>query len=186
MLSIIIVVFFSIAILLADPLQTTPSRLLANTSFNELFTIQPTLNITTTNITSSFIGCFYQSDPPTLFPTTESDCEAALDAWVSGQDLYEPRVFSRMSYYVVQNITLPLVRQYGTCVIHLDVRAESDEDTMSLADVYAGIMGPDGLVKRCLGPSSPHPLGGMMNLGPKRKLLAQISGRTMQMDGNVS
>ena len=186
MLSIITVFLCGIAALLANALQTTPSQLLANTSFNELFTIPPTLNITTTNITSPFIGCFYQSDPPTLLPTTETDCEGALDAWVSGQDLHEPRVFSRMSFYLVQNIKLPLVRQYGTCVIQLDVHADSDEDMMSLADVYAGIMGPDGLVKRCLGLQSPDQLGGMMALGPKRKLLALISGREMQMDGEVS
>ena len=180
MLSIIIVFLFNIAALLANPLQTTPSRLLTNISFNELLTIQPTLNITTTNITSpNFIGCFYQSDPPTRLPTTKSDCETALDAWVSGQDLYELRVFSRVSYHLTQDITLPLVRQYGTCVIDLDVQSEHDEVTMSLADVYAGILGPHGLVKRCLGLENPDPLGGIMSLGLERKLLALISGREM-------
>lgn len=187
MLSIIIVLLFRISALLAHPFQITPSQLLTNTSFNELFTLQPTLNITTTNVTSpSFIGCFYQSNPPTLLTTTETDCEGALDAWVSGQELYEPRVFSRRSYYLVQDVKLPLVRQYGTCVIQLDVQSENDEDMMSLADVYAGIMGPDGLVKRCLGLENPEPLGGMMSLGPKRKLLAVISGREMRMGGEAS
>ena len=57
------------------------------------------------------------------------------------------------------------------------MESEHDEDTMSLADLYAGIMGPDGLVKRCLGLENPEPLGGMMSLGPKMKLLALISGR---------
>ena len=63
---------------------------------------------------------------------------------------------------------------------------ENDEDTMSLADVYAGIMGPGGLVKRCLGLEIPEPLGGMMSLGPKGKLLALISGREMRMGGDAS
>lgn len=180
MLSTIIVFLFNIAALLANPLQNTPSRLLTNTSFNRLFTLHPTLNVTTTNITApEFIGCFYQSNPPTLLPTTESDCEAALDAWVSGQDLYVPRVFSRIRYHRVQDVTLPLILQYGTCVIQLDMQGGDDEDTMSLADVYAGIMGPDGLVKRCLGLENPDALGGVMSLGPKMELLALISGREM-------
>ena len=187
MLSTIIVLLFTISAPLAHPLQITPSQLLTNTSFSELFTIQPTLNITTTNVTSpSFIGCFYQSNPPILLATTETDCEGALDEWVSGQDLYESRLFSRRSYYLVHDIKLPLVRQYGTCVIQLDVQSEDEEEMMSLEDVYTGIMGPDGLVKRCLGLQNPEQLGGMMTLGPKRKLLAVISGREMRMGGESS
>ena len=82
-----------------------------------------------------------------------------------------------MSNSRVRDVRLPLIRQHGTCVIQLDVQREHDEDTMSLADVYAEIMGPDGLVKRCLGLENPEPLGGMMSLGPKMELLALISGR---------
>lgn len=59
------------------------------------------------------------------------------------------------------------------------MQSEHDEVTMSLADVYAGILGPHGLVKRCLGLENPDPLGGIMSLGPERKLLALISGREM-------
>ena len=186
MLSIITVFLCGIAALLANALQTTPSQLLANTSFNELFTIQRTLNITATTTTARRTGCFYHSDPPVFYPTTKSDCEAVLDAWVSGRDLYEPRLFSRKSSYLVKDIKVPLVRQYGTCNLELDMLAEGATDTMSLADVYAGIIGPDGPVKRCVGLQSSDRLGGGMFVGLKGKLLATISGMRVRMDGELS
>ena len=64
------------------------------------------------------------------------------------------------------------------------MQGENNEDTMSLADVYAGIMGPDGLVKRCLGLENPDALGGMMSVGPNRKLLVLING--MEIGGEAS
>ncbi len=62
--------------------------------------------------------------------------------------------------------------------------SEYEEDTMSLAEVYAGIMGPDGLVKRCLGVESP--LGGMMRLGPRRLMFVVVRGRGQLGDGEES
>ena len=64
------------------------------------------------------------------------------------------------------------------------MQSQYDEDTMSLAEVYAGIMGPDGLVKRCLGMESPF--GGMMKLGPRRLLFVVVKGRGRREGGEAS
>lgn len=53
---------------------------------------------------------------------------------------------------------------------------EGDGDTLTLAEVYAEVMGPDGVVKGCLGPGRPPSLGGRMSLGPKELLKVMITG----------
>ncbi len=51
-----------------------------------------------------------------------------------------------------------------------------DEDRLTLAEVYAQVMGPDGVVKGCLGPGRPPSLGGRMSLGPRELLKVMVTG----------
>ena len=57
---------------------------------------------------------------------------------------------------------------------------DDDEEVVSLADIYANVLGPDGLAKTCLGQLLPKALGGRMLLGPRNLLSVTISGVTIQ------
>ena len=51
--------------------------------------------------------------------------------------------------------------------------------TLTYAEIYAELMGPDGVLKECLGPSVPavDALGGQTVLGPRHLLIADVTGK---------
>lgn len=53
---------------------------------------------------------------------------------------------------------------------------EDDEDTLTLAEIYAELLGPDGLMKQCLGQVRSPAIGGRMSLGAKGLLKAVVTG----------
>ncbi len=53
---------------------------------------------------------------------------------------------------------------------------ELDEDVLTLAEVYAELMGPDGVMKRCLGQVRSPAIGGRMVLGRKGLLKVVVTG----------
>lgn len=57
---------------------------------------------------------------------------------------------------------------------------ENDEDTLTLGQLYGEAMGPDGLVKNCLGQKRLPAVGGRMTLGPKKLLRVVITGREIR------
>ena len=65
----------------------------------------------------------------------------------------------------------------GTCLFAMDMLNASDEDTLTMAEVYAEVVGPDGLIKQCLGQVRQPAIGGRMSLGPKNLLKVMITGR---------
>ena len=163
--------------ILANPLNLTPPQ-----SLNlALFAAAAAAPVTTpkTNITgtlSSEIGCFKPTKIPPFRPTNKQDCEAALDAWVRGQSLIQPRKFSR-NPIEIDGVALPLGIDSGSCTLIADVLGEGDEDVLTLAEVYAELMGPDGLLKNCLGQVRRPPIGGRMSLGGKNVLKVVVTGK---------
>ena len=54
---------------------------------------------------------------------------------------------------------------------------EDNEDVLTMAEVYAEVVGPDGLIKQCLGQRRLPAIGGRMTLGPKSLLRVMITGK---------
>ena len=157
------------------PLQIIPSLSLPNTSFDEIITT-PIKPANSTTVLSTLLSCFAQSNPPSIFPTNKNDCETALDNWVRGNDLAEPHIFSREPSYHLQDVQLPLLREFGTCAMYLNTVSPGVEDTLTLAEIYAEVLGPDGLAKQCLAPKRQPALGGTMKMGPRKVVFAVITG----------
>ena len=110
------------------------------------------------------------------FTTTKSDCERALDKMVMGKSLIEPRSFS---YRRGVTDRLPLDAEYASCSIGLMMSNLQDRITMTYAEIYAELLGPDGLLKECLGSSvsAADALGGQTAFGPQNKLIVDVAGR---------
>lgn len=53
---------------------------------------------------------------------------------------------------------------------------EDDEDTLTLAEIYAELLGPDGVMKQCLGQTRSPAIGGRMSFGTKGLLKAVVTG----------
>lgn len=112
-----------------------------------------------------------------VFTTTKSDCERALDELVKSKSLTEPRIFSYRGRGVTDR--LPLEAEYGSCTVVLMMFDLDKRLTMTYAEIYAELLGPNGLLKECLGPSVPavDALGGQTVLGPLNMLIADVTGR---------
>lgn len=112
-----------------------------------------------------------------LFTTTKSDCEQALDKLVDGKSLIEIRSFG----YTGRGLTdrLPLQADYGSCTIALMMFDLDKRLAMTYAEIYAELLGPEGVLKECLGPTVPavDALGGQTVLGPRNMLIADVTGR---------
>lgn len=112
-----------------------------------------------------------------LFTTTKSDCERALDKLVDGKPLIEIRSFG----YQGRGLTdrLPLEADYETCTIALMMFDLDIRLTMTYAEIYAELLGPEGVLKECLGPAVPavDALGGQTVLGPRNMMIADVTGR---------
>lgn len=90
--------------------------------------------------------------------------------------MVEPRSFS----YQVRGVTdrLPLQAEYGSCSISLMMFDLDQRLTITYAEIYAELLGPDGVLKECLGPDVPaeDALGGQTVLGPRNMLIADVTG----------
>lgn len=53
---------------------------------------------------------------------------------------------------------------------------EDDEETMTLGEIYAEVLGPDGVIKQCLGQVRAPAIGGRMVLGAKGLLRVVVTG----------
>lgn len=112
------------------------------------------------------------------FPATKSDCERALDTLVKGKSLLELHHFG---YNKGPRITdrLPLKAEYGNCAITLLTFDLDTSIIMTYAEIYAELLGPDGVLKECLGPAIPtaQALGGQTAIGPRNLLIADVAGQ---------
>lgn len=53
---------------------------------------------------------------------------------------------------------------------------EEEEDVMTLAEVYAAVLGPDGVMKQCLGQVKRPAIGGRMTVGSKGLVTVVVEG----------
>ena len=60
--------------------------------------------------------------------------------------------------------------------MYLNTVSPGDEDTLTLAEIYAEVLGPDGLAKQCLAPRRQPALGGTIKMGPRKVIFAVITG----------
>lgn len=155
--------------------------------------LQPNL-LTTPNISSLASGrrfssnatglttyndCFDSSSGHDII-TTKSDCEKALDTLVDGKSLVELHSFG----YEGRGITdrLPVEAEYGTCSIAFLTFDMHTRITLTYAEIYAELLGPDGLLKGCLGPHVPagEALGGQTSMGPSNLLVVDVTGQPIR------
>lgn len=112
------------------------------------------------------------------FPASKSDCERALDTLVKGKSLLE---LHRFGYDKGPRITdqLPIKAEYGNCAIALLTFDLDTSIIMTYAEIYAELLGPDGVLKECLGPGIPtaQALGGQTAIGPRNLLIVDVSGQ---------
>lgn len=58
----------------------------------------------------------------------------------------------------------------------MNVVDEEGEDVLTLAEVYAELLGPDGVMKNCLGQVRRPAIGGRMALGTKGVVRVVVTG----------
>ena len=68
----------------------------------------------------------------------------------------------------------------------MNVINENDEDTLTLAEIYAELLGPDGVIKQCLGQVRSPAIGGRMSLGEKGLVKIVVTGRHVEGVGAKS
>ena len=133
-----------------------------------------TSNLNATRLTT-YNSCFDGSEGQNI-PVTKSDCERALDKLVKGKSLVETHSFG----YVGRRITdhLPVKAEYRSCSITLMTFDLEARITITYAEIYSELLGPDGVLKECLGPSVPAKMafGGQTSIGPHNMLVADVSG----------
>lgn len=168
-----LLLFFSLLLplVIANPFAPAPAQLL---DLNPL-TFAP-FN-TSTNLGVQ-IGCFKQTRTSSFIATNKVSCEAALDAWVRGKSLLVPRTFSRNPSAILtpDDVRLPVQWVSGSCTVIVTILDEDDEETMTLGEIYAEVLGPDGVIKQCLGQVRAPAIGGRMVLGAKGLLRVVVTG----------
>lgn len=132
-----------------------------------------TSNINATRLTTHN-ACFDGSEGNS--PATKSDCERALDTLVRGKSLLEPHYFGYQGRRITDH--LPVNAEYGSCSITLMTFDLDSRITMTYAEIYSELLGPDGVLKECLGPGVPakKAFGGQTSMGPQDMLVADVSG----------
>ena len=95
---------------------------------------------------------------------------------VAGKPLLQVRSFGYPRTGVTDR--LPLLADYGTCSVGIMMFDLNKRIKMTYAEIYAELLGPEGLLKECLGPKVPaeDALGGQTVLGPQNMLIADITG----------
>ena len=134
-------------------------------------------NLNATRLTT-YNACFDGSDG--ALPATLSDCERALDTLVKGKSLVEPHSFGYQASRLTDH--LPVTAGYGSCSITLMTFDLQSRITITYAEIYSELLGPDGVMKECLGPSVPaeKAFGGQTSIGPESMLVADVSGLPLQ------
>ena len=151
---------------LANPFQLNLPQQISNVS-----TIaKPDLN---TTIPRAEFECF-QPGPGDL-PTTKDDCEQALDDFVGGKSMTEDHIFA---YTGRRTDTLPLQQSFDSCRIDFMFLDLEDQCIINLAEIYAELLGPDGVIKQCLSvsPRAIH-VGGQAFLGRDSNLIVRVAGQ---------
>lgn len=128
------------------------------------------------NATINNPDCFLPTRIPPFISTTRVECELALDRFVRGQSLSTPLTFSRNPRVPAEAVLLPVQIESNSCHFFMDVLNANDEDTLTRAEIYAEMTGPDGVIQNCLGQVRMPAIGGRMTLGPKRVLKAIVTG----------
>lgn len=77
---------------------------------------------------------------------------------------------------MLDDVLLPFQKVSGSCMIYADVANDGDEDVLTLAEIYAELLGPDGVMKQCLGQRRLPAIGGRMVLGAKGLLRIMVTG----------
>ena len=162
--------FFSLS--WCDPLSL-PSLTITNVS---KVVAPSTSNHSTTGLTT-FNDCSDNSLGD-LFTVNKADCERALDNLVRGKSLLEVRRFSYRDSVVVTD-RLPVESQWGTCNLVLMMFDTDKIVSLTYAEIYAELLGPDGLLKECSWPyvAKVYALGGHTVLGPGNILIADVTGQ---------
>lgn len=159
-------------LLLAVKSSSANLNLLPTTNTSSV-TASKILALNATRLTTHNV-CFDHSAE--ILPTTKSDCERALDKLVNGRSLVEPHTFGYNEVRVTD--PLPVEVEYRSCSIALMMFDLDARVKLTYAEIYAELLGPDGVVKDCLGLNVPaaDALGGQSALGPGNKLVADVSG----------
>ena len=118
----------------------------------------------------------YEHSHGHIFVTTKSDCERALDKLVNGKSLTDIHHFGYQGHRITDQ--LPVEAEYGSCNIAFLTFDLDTRITITYAEIYAELLGPDGVLKECLGPDVPYAeaLGGQTALGPLNMLVAEVTG----------
>ena len=140
-------------------------------------------NLNATRLTTHN-ACFDSSEIQ-FFPATKSDCERALDKLVIGKSLIKPHTFGYEGPRLTDH--LPVNAEYGSCSITLMTFDLHSRITITYAEIYSELLGPDGVLKECLGPSVPadEAFGGQTAIGPENMLVADVSGLLKQPTGKA-
>lgn len=154
----------------ATPLDQGTSQSLSLPSLEST----PLQRLNASALTHSDLGCFANKPWVT---TSKADCEGALDVWVGGESLSIPRLFSRNPTSHMSHVRLPFQAWHASCTVYVNVVDPGDEEVITLGQVYAEVLGPDGLAKNCLGQRGIPAIGGKMTIGRKGVLKVILSGR---------
>lgn len=120
------------------------------------------------------MGCFRRKE---WAVTNKNDCEMAVDSWVKDEHLGVTKSFALAQnpghpYMAFEQ--LPIQKEYRTCRFRVNIEEHVGEVLTSMGEVYAEVMGPDGLAKNCLGQQEDLPsVGGRMYLS---RLIITLSG----------
>lgn len=129
------------------------------------------------------MGCFKDPEPTEQDPnpkkknwavTNKADCEGALDSFVNGQQLGISRLWTKRPSSYLTPVQLPVRVTYRTCSLWINVVNDQDEEIMPMAELYAEVMGPNGLAKTCLGQHFQPAMGGRMELGQLNVVLQGV------------
>ena len=174
-LSAMIRFLFTLLFLLPAIVNSLQLNLLSTSNVSSSIASSEISAINATRLTTHN-ACYAHSEEHT-FPTTKSDCERALDRLVNGQSLVEVHHFGYHTSRVTDR--LPVEAEYGSCNIVLMTFDLDTRIALTYAELYSELLGPDGVLKDCLGPDVPalEALGGQTALGPRHMLVAEVTGQ---------
>lgn len=120
-------------------------------------------------------------DPPLprerIWPINVNDCEMATSAFVGHKPISQKYTFSRKPIATKYYYHLPATYSYGSCVVHLDMNNDDDQDTVKLATVEATAW---VLAHKCCGeekPTQQYGGWGTVNTGSQGLINVWIYGR---------
>lgn len=125
---------------------------------------------------SELSGALECADPPLprerAWPISFADCEVATDATLGDRDRNQKYTFSRAPVVTKFYYHLPATFRYRTCVVHLDMNNNNDQDTVRLSIVEATAW---VLAHKCSGEEkSADQYGGRATVGVAAKDLINV------------